>query len=136
MATENRIESYVYLEYRQRRIVLMENVLFHVGLTGGIQRALPTQLVTHTGRIKINVSFLLGKPPKSCYRDQIWLHALLNTCNHETSASSSQKTLLNQILHSSGMCHRTYLLTPWRRVLLQKLTGSQLVKTFHEFYAT
>jgi hypothetical protein len=28
----------------------------------------------------------------------------------------------------------TYLLTPWSRVLLEKLTGSQLVKKFHEFY--
>ena len=30
----------------------------------------------------------------------------------------------------------TYLLTPWSRVLLEKLTGSQLVKKFPAFYAT
>ena len=30
----------------------------------------------------------------------------------------------------------TYLLTPWSRVLLQKLTGSQLVKKFPAFYGT
>ena len=30
----------------------------------------------------------------------------------------------------------TYLLTPWSRVLLQKVTGSQLVKKFPAFYGT
>jgi len=31
---------------------------------------------------------------------------------------------------------RTYLLTPWCRVLLEKLTGLQLVKKFPTFYGT
>jgi len=30
----------------------------------------------------------------------------------------------------------TYLLTPWSRVLLEKLTGSQLVKKFPALYGT
>ena len=30
----------------------------------------------------------------------------------------------------------TYLLTPWCRVLLEKLTGLQLVKNFHAFHGT
>jgi hypothetical protein len=30
----------------------------------------------------------------------------------------------------------TYLLTPWSRVLLEKLTGSKLVKKFPAFYGT
>jgi hypothetical protein len=30
----------------------------------------------------------------------------------------------------------TYLLTQWSRVLLEKLTGLQLVKKFHAFYGT
>ena len=30
----------------------------------------------------------------------------------------------------------TYLLTPWSRVLLEKLTGSQLIKKFPAFYGT
>ena len=30
----------------------------------------------------------------------------------------------------------TYLLTPWSRVLLEKLTGLQLVKKFPAFYGT
>ena len=32
--------------------------------------------------------------------------------------------------------HLTYLLTPWCRVLLEKLTGLQLVKKFPAFYGT
>jgi hypothetical protein len=31
---------------------------------------------------------------------------------------------------------RTYLLTPWSKVLLEKLIGSQLVKKFPAFYGT
>jgi hypothetical protein len=34
------------------------------------------------------------------------------------------------------MYGQTYLLTPWSRVLLEKLTGSQLVKKFLTFYGT
>jgi hypothetical protein len=30
----------------------------------------------------------------------------------------------------------TYLLTPWSRILLEKLTGLQLVKEFPAFYGT
>ena len=30
----------------------------------------------------------------------------------------------------------TYLLPPWKRVILEKLTGSQLVKKFPAFYGT
>ena len=33
-------------------------------------------------------------------------------------------------------CLLTYLLTPWSRVLLEKLTGFQLVKKFPAFYGT
>ena len=32
--------------------------------------------------------------------------------------------------------NKTYLLTPWNRVLLEKLTGFQLVKKFPAFYGT
>jgi len=32
--------------------------------------------------------------------------------------------------------HVTYLLTSWNRVLLEKLTGFQLVKIFPAFYGT
>jgi hypothetical protein len=33
-------------------------------------------------------------------------------------------------------CLLTYLLTPWNRVLLEKLTGLQPVKKFSAFYGT
>jgi hypothetical protein len=33
-------------------------------------------------------------------------------------------------------CHKTYLLTQWSRVLLEKLTGFQLVTKFPAFYGT
>jgi len=37
--------------------------------------------------------------------------------------------------HFFGKIHVvTYLLTPWNRVLLERLTGSQLVKKFPTFY--
>ena len=35
-----------------------------------------------------------------------------------------------------GLCLHTYLLTPWCRVLLEKLTGLQLVKKFPAFHRT
>jgi len=36
----------------------------------------------------------------------------------------------------SGWILRTYLLTPWSRVLLEKLIGFQLVKKFPALYGT
>ena len=33
-------------------------------------------------------------------------------------------------------CPETYLHTPWSRVLLEKLTGFQLIKKFPAFYGT
>ena len=36
----------------------------------------------------------------------------------------------------SEVLSHTYLLTPWSRVLLEKLTDFQLVKKFPEFYGT
>jgi hypothetical protein len=37
---------------------------------------------------------------------------------------------------SIKICLLIYLLTPWSRVLLEKLTGSQLVKKFPKFNGT
>jgi hypothetical protein len=39
-------------------------------------------------------------------------------------------------LHNCITIHGTYLLTPWSRVLLEKLTGLQVVKKFPAFYGT
>ena len=38
--------------------------------------------------------------------------------------------------HNIGITLTTYLLTPWCRVLLEELTGLQLVKKFPAFYGT
>ena len=43
-------------------------------------------------------------------------------------------TIRNELYRFIGK--NTYLLTPWSRVLLEKLTGSQLVKKFPAFYGT
>ena len=44
--------------------------------------------------------------------------------------------LCHKVLHSNASCFfdQIYLLTPWSRVLLEKPTGSQLVKNFPVFY--
>ena len=52
-----------------------------------------------------------------------------------TTKVSSQSYFHLHINHKgNGMI--TYLLTPWSRVLLEKLTGLQLVKKFPAFYGT
>ena len=47
---------------------------------------------------------------------------------HVANYEQSSKILLTHLL--------TYLLTPWTRVLLEKITGSQLVKKFPHFMET
>jgi hypothetical protein len=52
------------------------------------------------------------------------------------------KLLLSVLLNNAGFLLRlcsvsnAYLLTPWSRVLLEKLTGLQIVKNFPAFYGT
>ena len=41
-----------------------------------------------------------------------------------------------QMRYVFGLCQLTYLITPWCRVLLEKLTGLQLVKKFPAFHGT
>ena len=58
---------------------------------------------------------------------------LLSKClcvflNKQMSITTGRDVLLTYLL--------TYLLTPWCRVLLEKLTGLQLVKTFPAFHGT
>ena len=47
---------------------------------------------------------------------------------HKGSHTTTKAMLITYLL--------TYLLTPWSRVLLEKLTGLQLVKKFPAFYGT
>ena len=42
----------------------------------------------------------------------------------------------SSVIHSASTCFSTYLPTPWCRVLLEKLTGLQLVKKFPAFHGT
>jgi len=60
---------------------------------------------------------------------------------HSWSSLNSLTTFVSaHLLHYSNFigCHlcNTYLLTPWCRVLLEKLTGLQLVKKFSPFHGT
>jgi hypothetical protein len=48
----------------------------------------------------------------------------------------SNPKLSRRCNHKGTMFWFTYLLTPWSRVLLEKLTGLQLVKKFPAFYGT
>jgi len=57
-----------------------------------------------------------------------WASSIQSTHPHPTSGRS--------ILILSTTIPLTYLRTPWSRVLLEKLTGLQLVKKFPEFYVT
>ena len=56
------------------------------------------------------------------------ISSMLYSTFHTRYCLLAHTYLLNYIL--------TYLPTPWRRVLLEKLTGFQLVKKFPEFYGT
>ena len=55
-----------------------------------------------------------------------------------SSAAPSQQSTSHTLTFFTSHCCTllTYLLTPWSRVLLEKLTGLQLVKKFPAFYGT
>jgi hypothetical protein len=53
---------------------------------------------------------------------------------HSVGSASGQHTRMFVSLKFGVLL--TYLLTPWSRVLLEKLTGLQLVKKFPAFYGT
>jgi len=58
----------------------------------------------------------------------------------ETTRRSKEEFYIYVSEHSlilrGQTCFSKYLLTPWSIVLLEKLTGSQLVKKFPAFYGT
>ena len=51
------------------------------------------------------------------------------------TVEDGKKGDMTRLLRDFGYCV-AYLLTPWSRVLLEKLIGSQLVKKFPSFYGT
>ena len=58
-----------------------------------------------------------------------YIHAHIHTYITHTYIYTYVHTYIHTYIH-------TYLLTPWCRVLLEKLTGLQLVKKFPAFYGT
>ena len=61
------------------------------------------------------------------------------TLTRDTSFLNNTKkthTVKLHLLNCSLYLVITYSLTPWSRVLVEKLTGSQIVKKFPEFYGT
>jgi hypothetical protein len=56
--------------------------------------------------------------------------------NHGTLSSRAPPITKQEHQHTDRQIRLlvTYLFTPWSRVLLEKLTGSQLVKIFPAFY--
>ena len=69
-----------------------------------------------------------------------WLN-VLNMSNSDVSCGASNPPQLCWISVTSTKCLfpgtvLTYVITPWCRVLLEKLTGLQLVKKFPSFHGT
>jgi hypothetical protein len=60
------------------------------------------------------------------------LMLLIATYTFETF-DKTKSTLWNKIKKEYSLSTRTYLLTPWSRVFLEKLTGFQQVKKFPAF---
>jgi hypothetical protein len=52
------------------------------------------------------------------------------------SGNEEEKKRWIMCTHFVNMYCNTYLLTPWSRVFLEELTGSQVVKKFPAFYGT
>jgi hypothetical protein len=67
---------------------------------------------------------------------------VINVLKNCASILSLAKVTVIQFVHTSNEVnissnvYAPYLLTPWNRVLLEKLTGPQLVKKFPAFYGT
>jgi hypothetical protein len=62
------------------------------------------------------------------------LHPTVECLEAELALWSPRSAKVKNALNCN--CILPYLLTPWSRVLLEKLTGLQLVKKFPEFYGT
>ena len=55
------------------------------------------------------------------------------TTTTTTSATTTTTTTTTSTTTTTTTTNNTYLLTPWNRVLLEKLTGLQLVKKYPHF---
>jgi hypothetical protein len=93
------------------------NILRHVGPLIWGQYLLPKFCQTH--------------PPDYTMLPPNYMDIICRMCH--VSCSFSVFSLAGVML---GIYLLTYVLTPWSRVLLEKLTGLQLVKKFPTFYGT
>jgi len=67
------------------------------------------------------------------YRQKV----MLNACSFSRFQPKVYVMQVVIIINNNNIIqYNTYLLNPWNRVLLEKLTGSQLVKKFPVFYGT
>ena len=69
-------------------------------------------------------SLCLQQTKYACFSVKTQIYYLTNQLHLSVSVNS----------HQQGDILLTYLLTPWSRILLEKLTGSLLVKKFPAFY--
>jgi hypothetical protein len=83
-----------------------------------------------------NRTWLKGKMCDWYNRVTEWLinQSTNESTNQRTSERTNERT--NKQLTSELAISLTHSLTLWSRVLLEKLTGPQLDKKFHEFYVT
>ena len=70
---------------------------------------------------------------KKAHKNMRWVGHIGNCRNDSPAACGST---LKWTVQLSALIIHTYSLTPWNRVLLEKLTGSQQVKKFPAFYGT
>jgi len=71
--------------------------------------------------------------------DKVWIAEFYLLCNSPKEMMESASYKQNDIdslnlIPNFVLYHAIYLLTPWCRVLLEKLTGLQLVKRFPAFH--
>ena len=75
--------------------------------------------------------------PNADYQDQSSTGGYYSVCiDNQFSRFAAKLVNLYLTVIRYIKFHSTYLLTPWSRVLFEKLTGSQLVKKFSAFYGT
>jgi hypothetical protein len=89
-----------------------------------IQVNLGVQRVNDVG-LTGSCSQTVAREPQHTVRQRFWRG--LATCAQESEWNNTALIIVNIILTE---------LTPWSRVLLEKLTGPQLVEKIHVFYGT
>jgi hypothetical protein len=95
-----------------------------------------------SNRISTDLLVALKIDDQSYEEVQNFNYLVTSTHTKEEISEDTQLSIAAGNIHNYGLKHRTiyravtYLLTPWSRSLLEKLTGSHLVKKFHAYYGT